>query len=606
MEKNASCSPSEVSLKSFFLGPQAENAEWVNTCVDDIFARWFDWRRRLFPEDGSAISPEDQATPQFIERRAAIEAHLHTLMQRFEDEVPKFSPRYIGHMFSEFSLPALFGHIVTLLHNPNNISGESAKIGTQIEDEAVRMLLTMLGFDSKLGVGHFTSGGTVANFEAVYRARTRVFRWLAAGATARTLGEKLTLAEAAGLGWQRYDQLVAKYGGELGEKKLSGLADLDEDPFSAGQELKRIFGEDFGGPVMLVPQSKHYSWPKGAWLCGLGKSACVPVEVDRFGKMSITDLNAKIEASLTSGRPVMMVVSVAGTTELGLFDPIDEVSAALASWRERGHEIWHHVDGAYGAFFAAMGAETGRECLGPKAERAFAAFAQADSATLDPHKLGYVPFASGAFLTRSDRDYALVPHRPAYVQMDNRGDRGPYTIEGSRSAAGAVATWLTGKAVGFNQDGYGRILARTVRAKKKVEALLRDSGLPIRLAPHTECNVCCFTIAEEGQSLAESNRRTAQVLEHFSPAANGPFIVSQTGLYFTNYGEYAREFCSEWNPIVDDDKIACLRLCIMNPFFDSKETRVSFADEFIQSLRAAIAFHPDLGSGKGRGQGRPA
>ena len=84
-------------------------------------------------------------------------------------------------MVSELSLPALFGHFATLLHNPNNLSREVARTCSVIEDEAIAMLAAMLGFDPKVARGHFTSGGTVANFEGVWRARYRMDHGLALG-----------------------------------------------------------------------------------------------------------------------------------------------------------------------------------------------------------------------------------------------------------------------------------------------------------------------------------------------------------------------------------------------------------------------------------------
>lgn len=50
-----------------------------------------------------------------------------------------------------------------------------------IEDEAIAMLAAMLGFDPTVARGHFTSGGTVANFEGVWRARYRMDHGLALG-----------------------------------------------------------------------------------------------------------------------------------------------------------------------------------------------------------------------------------------------------------------------------------------------------------------------------------------------------------------------------------------------------------------------------------------
>ena len=90
-----------------------------------------------------------------------------------EAETPKYTPRYMGHMVSELSLPAIFGHFATLLHNPNITSREAAKVGSVLEAEAVAMLATMVGY-GKSARGHFTCGGTIANFEAIWRARFRL------------------------------------------------------------------------------------------------------------------------------------------------------------------------------------------------------------------------------------------------------------------------------------------------------------------------------------------------------------------------------------------------------------------------------------------------
>src|SRR5262249_8177505 len=150
-----------------FLGPRSENAEWVARQFELVLGAWFKWRRSLYPADGCAISPADQSDAEFARRQAVVEGLLRDLAVRFENEMPKHSPRYVGHMFSEISLPALLGHLVALVHNPNNISGESSRVGVKIEDEAVAALLAMVGFQPSRGAGHFTSGGTIANFEAL-------------------------------------------------------------------------------------------------------------------------------------------------------------------------------------------------------------------------------------------------------------------------------------------------------------------------------------------------------------------------------------------------------------------------------------------------------
>ncbi|MFU8804597.1 MAG: decarboxylase, partial [Bradymonadaceae bacterium] len=274
-EKPSACDPRDIALKSFFLGPQSENAAWFETLIARVFQHWFRWRRSVFPDDGCAITAADQLTPEFEVRRQRFAGELDDLLARFEAEVPKFSPRYFAHMFSELSLPAMVGHIVTLLHNPNNVSGESSRVGIQLEQEAVGFLSEMIGFEE--GTGHFTSGGTVANFEALYRARVRLDKWLSLGAVLRDRGASLSLFEAAHLGWEHFDRRMEDHGLAAGD--LVGLSMLHGNPFEVAADYSATFGHPYRGPVVLVPQNKHYSWPKGVKMMGLGEEAFWPISL---------------------------------------------------------------------------------------------------------------------------------------------------------------------------------------------------------------------------------------------------------------------------------------------------------------------------------------
>ena len=68
------CDPKDISLKGFFLGPQAENSEWVRDLLIGLLNDWFAWRKKIFPEDGCAISKVDQQTQEFIEGRKRFSA----------------------------------------------------------------------------------------------------------------------------------------------------------------------------------------------------------------------------------------------------------------------------------------------------------------------------------------------------------------------------------------------------------------------------------------------------------------------------------------------------------------------------------------------------
>lgn len=574
------CRSEEAALKGLFLGPQAENSQWVSTQINSLLDSWFSWRRSFRPGDGKAISPADMDSSEYVKRRQHTSQVLQGLASRFEAEIPKFSPRYIGHMFSETSMPALFGHILTLLHNPNNISGESSWVGVSVEEEAIEALGQMMGFASS--IGHFTSGGTIANFEAVYRARTRCYSWMAAG-----LQQGQSSAFSSGLmGYDKYQQIP-----EALKEASAHLNPFESNPFVAAKEISQRTGQDFLGPILLIPEHKHYSWTKSANVFGLGAEALWPVQLDANGHLDVEDLQKKIEKAHQEDRPVAMVVSVLGTTELGMIDPIHKVQALLDSYKaDKGWHIWHHVDAAYGGFLCSLRGDNleVRGVLSEQSQQAIEAMGKVTSVTIDPHKLGYVPYSSGAFITSDDRDYHQRSFGAPYVNFAINKDKGPFTLEGSRSAAGAVATWMTAQCIGFSQEGYGRLIARTIRLRKEMEDALRGSLPDLRVAPSGDANLLGFCLAKPGDSLQEVNARTLRLYETFEADKQSDFFISKTRLYRKSYSRYFDNFVSSWQGKLDSDEIVLARICIMNPFFKTKEMNVDFQELFINSLHERL------------------
>lgn len=525
IEEKSRCANEDVALKSFFLGPQAENREWVQRQVYHIFRSFFEWRQRLSFEDGLAISKADQEVAEFKKQQDHTEDLLTNLAKRFESEIPKFSPRYIGHMFSEISLPALFGHILTILHNPNNISAESASVGIEVENESLAALAAMVGYPS--AYGHFTSGGTVANYEMIFRARAR----------------------------------MEENGGRL------------EDA------------------VFLVPAHKHYSWTKGAYVFGIKHLWTIPL--DENGHLDVQALSGLIDRANSEGRPIIGVVSVLGTTEMGLIDPIHKVQELLDEKRSLGQVIWHHIDAAYGAFFRSMIGEDPaiQGELGEMAVAALTAVGRSHSITLDPHKLGYVPYASGVFLCRDRADYTRVNFGAPYVNFSEERDKGLFTLEGSRSATGATATWMTAHAVGFDQKGYGRILARTIRIRRQLEEMLAAVD-GVKIAPGAETNLLCFALARrEGGKTSKANERTLRFYEEMN-GKTGPFFVSKTKLGLREgdaYSRYLKSWVGEWRAEIDSDDLLLIRLSLMNPFLGSRELKVNLMEEFVERVAKAAS-----------------
>lgn len=588
---NKVCKPEDIALKSFFLGPQSENAPWLHETILHVFRRWYTWRKELRPEDGKAITEGNQLEDLFTERKDIFRQKVDDLLSRFEKEVPSFSPRYIGHMVTEASLPALIGHIVTLLHNPNNISGEASRVGLAIEKEALDLLLNMVGYDLNNGFGHFTSGGTVANFEGAIRARSRMNRWIAAGTAARARGiYSGSLTEAALMGWKVYEQLCEA----LSEDELIPYHFLKSNPFDVALRIKEVFGVEWKGPVMLVPSNKHYSWVKAAAFLGYGEEAFWSVPTDRDGRLCVESLVELIRKAEKHNRPVMMVVSVAGTTELGEFDPVDVVQDVLDGMKSnKNYHLWHHVDAAYGGFFCTLknySSDLEEPILPHRVLKALRAISRTNSVTIDPHKLGYVPYASGTFLCADRREYFHSTIKAPYIAFQNslNYEPGPQTLEGSRSAAGAVSTWLTANVIGMDENGYGRILERSVKSAEKLGHLLVHADSRIRVNPAGESNIITFCVAEDGEPLSITNERSLRIYESFSPQGNHDFVVSKTSLSWADYGKLLSHYTKRWRAEKDTEELTLIRLVLMNPFFDTKETNISYPEEFVKKLRIVI------------------
>ncbi len=541
------CDPQDVAIKSFFLGPQNENGAWLRKKWLAILDNWLGWRATRFPEDGKAITEQDQSSPEFIEALERMDQAVNRVLKDLEGETPKFTPRYIGHMVSEVSLPAVLGHVCALLHNPNNTSREVSRVTSRLESEAISQLGTMLGFPNTVQ-GHFTSGGTLANFEALWRAIVR------------------------------FDQRM---------KDELNLSLLDLGPWEFAARYFEKTNKQFRGPVVLVPQNKHFSWEKAVSLMGFGAAGFQPIALDREGRLCLRDLTEKIEIAQKNEQPILMLVSVAGTTEMGEVDPIDRVQDLLDSYRVKGLDIWHHVDGAYGGYYCSLLDQREFEAkLDPRVSRAFRAIRRVDSVTLDPHKLGYVPYSCGAFLARNEEHYTTRSFGAAYL-LDNNSSRWAFTLEGSRSGAGVTATWLSNQVLGLNEKGYGRLLAKGLEAKEQmIEELTSQIPGFLPVTP-MDLNIICFSIAQNGTSLSSVNSQMLKIFNCFEDSPH--FSISKTILKQRDYGSLIERLACERQLKIDDDHWVKLRLVLMNPFIASKAPRTNFIREFVSELKRFIS-----------------
>jgi len=575
----------ESDYRAYFLGPKSENQAWVRAEIQAILGHWFRWRKELFPADQAVISDNDRTSPGYLIARERMAQGLEELNSLLTSEIPKFTPRYIGHMVSELALPAIMGHMAMLLHNPNNTSLDASKMGSRIEIDVIAMLAKMLGFNPKLATGHITGGGTVANFEAVWRARFRQDHWLSLTLyLAEERGIKLDLFEAAHMGWQRFETLLKKH--KVPVNDLRTYSAVAANPYEFGERMSAAFGIKYRGPIMLVPENKHFSWSKATNIFGFGEQAFWPIPLDKYGKSDVSVMQKLIKKARAEHRPITMAVSVAGTTETGEIDPIDQMQGILnAALARDGLDIWHHVDAAYGGYFCSLLNSDHASVLSVGNRAALSAIGQAHSVTIDPHKLGYVPYACGAIITRDSQCYSVSGFKAPYLERQlDIPDKWSTTLEGSRSAAGAAATWLTGKTLGFDGEGIGSVIADTIEATRNFKRDI-EAALPfVQILSPSDTNIVCFSVGHPGWALKESNRVTEALFKRFETSPE--FSVSKTTLSGSAHAKIIQRHVSNFEGKLNDDKLILLRCVFMNPFWHDPLVGEKLTAEFAEHITA--------------------
>lgn len=144
-------------------------------------------------------------------------------------------------------------------------------------------------------------------------------------------------------------------------------------------------GDRFADGMIYASDQSHHSVLKAAILSGFPAANVRQIPSDDRRRIRLDLLEEAIVDDRESGLRPFLINGNAGTTNTGAIDPLDP----LADIAER-HEIWLHVDGAYGGFFALT--DRGRQRL--------TGLERADSIVLDPHKGLFLPYGTGALLVR--------------------------------------------------------------------------------------------------------------------------------------------------------------------------------------------------------------
>lgn len=291
------------------------------------------------------------------------------------------SPKFIGHMTS--ALPSFVRPLAKLMTamNQNAVKVETAKALSFCEREALAMLHRQIySFSDSFYAQHIqnnqstlgilVSGGTVANITALWCARNA------------SLGAKE---------------------GFLGIEKEGLAAALD------------FYG--YKGAVVIGSELMHYSFDKAVDLMGIGTHSLIRVPADSNNRVNIDLLCQTVAKCRTQNLHIISIVGVAGTTDSGGVDPLEDVAEIAQE-----NNIHFHVDAAWG----------GPVIFSKKHRHKLAGIERADSVTIDGHKQMYLPMGIGMVFLRDPRMASSIEKQASYTMRKDSYDLGKRALEGSR------------------------------------------------------------------------------------------------------------------------------------------------------------------------------
>ncbi|MCC6230761.1 MAG: hypothetical protein IT432_16235 [Phycisphaerales bacterium] len=632
-------------MSAWFTGPKAENAPWFTAWLQRIAEDYAAWRRNYFPEDGVVVdSTLRRHNEPFMD---AFEDRLLELLARLKGDVPFHSPRYAAHMLAEQTLPGIAGYFAAMLYNPNNVTSEVAPVTVRLEIEAGRLISRMIGYDDG-SWAHLCSGGTTANIEALWAARGVKYLPFVVRDIRRAIrlpdpasrpsgppSDADLLATSPTRAMEEYAAIWRQIHGSDDRERLGALARdaTNASPFNAAERgMAGVEGALGSAPVVIVPESHHYCFEKSLDLLGLGRQALVSVPVDSRFRMRVDALERTIESVEQSGRHVLSVVGVVGSTEVGSIDPVDEI-AGLRDARERAGKssFWLHADGAYGGYLRTITIPT-RRGLGAATTdikvggvmrsidlalpehhecAALEGMNRCDSVTIDPHKLGYIPYPAGAICFRSNLVKPLMRQVAPYIGEapgDPDAERtseaiGLYVLEGSKPGASAAAVWLSHTLIPLDSSGHGTLMRDNIRNAAELHALLESypSLVDQRRGVRAVClcppgsNIVCYAFrTEHGSTLEQVNRLNRGVYERFniSPGERvyeQSFFVSRTSLSSRQYPiSTVGPFLERLGVTSDEYErhgVFLLRSVLMNPWYSYAKRRGRY---FLSELVAEL------------------
>ncbi|MDP4549932.1 aspartate aminotransferase family protein [Alkalihalobacillus macyae] len=282
---------------------------------------------------------------------------------------------------------------------------------------------------------------------------------------------------------------------------------------------QRGLPKQFNRMRILCSESAHFTVKKSAAQLGLGENAVITVQTDENHRMSLSHLRSEIAEMKSEGLVPFLIVGTCGTTDFGSIDPIQEL--AIIAKEEK---LWLHIDAAFGG--ALILSHSHREKLN--------GIHQANSITVDFHKLFYQPISCGAFLLKNGEHFSLMNHVADYLNPEEDRDEGILNLVSKSTQTtrrfDSLKLYLSLKTIGT--DLFARLIDSTFELATDVADYLSNQDDFEVLTKEPELNTVVFRYVSD-QEINQVNRNIQQELYHSYAAIAKTTIDGKNYLKFT-------------------------------------------------------------------------
>ncbi|HYS72194.1 MAG TPA: tyrosine decarboxylase MfnA [Thermoplasmata archaeon] len=216
--------------------------------------------------------------------------------------------------------------------------------------------------------------------------------------------------------------------------------------------------------TVVAAKTAHFSVRKAVDLLGM---RLVEVPHDDAYRLDADALRRKV------GKDTAAVVAVAGTTELGQVDPIDEIGELCLD------RTFLHVDAAFGGFVLPF--------LDADVPAWDFRVAGVSSLVLDAHKMGMATIPASHLLVREAKHFTKIAVESPYLTSVYQT-----SLLGTRNSAGVAAAYAAMRSLG--RDGYRKIVARCMRNTRTILKRAREAGIEPVVEP--TMNVLAFRVRD--------------------------------------------------------------------------------------------------------------